>query len=323
MSEEMHPVKSKLACCICKGIRCGKLMDIQRGEIFSKKRDPVEHMDGNSRKDDELYECFKCGVRFLARNAVSEYSTRGEEYFGLLSESNRLKEYQYVAAKIRSRIGEGSILDVGCGTGIFLDTLEPAWKKVGVEPSSYAAEQARDRNIEVLQGEFISVNFPRRRFDVITMIDVIEHLELPKENLEKAFSMLKPGGIVVIETGDIGSLTARLAGSRWTYFNPPEHICFFSKKALIALLKQIGFVNIEVSRVTHGLEYSRDFGLFIKGCAKALVKISIIGLRNLAKQVMPRVDLFDMLPPFNLNFKIPPFYDHIIVVAQKAETGQS
>ena len=134
-----------------------------------------------------------------------------------------------------------------------------------------------------MKNVFLAANISSKTFDVVKMIDVIEHLKLPKDNLEKAFAILKPGGIVTIETGDIGSLSARLAGSRWTYFNRPEHICFFSKRTLIALLKQIGFVNIEISRVTHGLDYSKDFKLFIKGYMKALGKFFLIGFRNLAK----------------------------------------
>jgi len=299
-------------------------MNIKFGGIFTRELNDTKNVEKNSlqNEDVELYECNNCDFKFLLRNDVSDHTTRREGYFELLSEENRLKEYKFLADKIQSRIKGGIILDVGCGTGVFLDTLGTRWNKFGVEPSSYGAEQAKVKNIRVMKTDFLSANFNPETFDVVTLIDVIEHLKLPKENLEKAFAILKPGGYLVIETGDIGSLTAKLAGSRWTYFNPPEHISFFSKRTISSLLKQIGFINIEVSRVTHGIEYGKDFRLFIKGCTKALVKVFVIRLRNTLKHVVPRVDMFNFLPPFDMNFKIPPFYDHIVVMAPKPTNQQ-
>ena len=307
----------RCTCPACSSVKFSKAIDIKRKENFSKKRQLTESTSGCYNGDDTLLKCHGCDFLFVLRDHIIDYKKKDRDYFSLLSQQDRLKEYRYLADKIESRIAKGRILDVGCGTGSFLESIIGEWEKVGVEPSVYASEIAKSRGIEILQGEYISIEYSKRHFDVITMIDVLEHLEHPKENIEKVFSMLRPGGILAIETGDSDSITARLAGYRWAYFCPKEHISFFSRGTLVELLKKIGFTNIEVSKVTHGQHYGKDFKLFIKEGMKALMKVFIIGFRDFVKKIFPQIDLYNFLPPFNQNFKIPHFLDHIVVVASK------
>ena len=68
--------------------------------------------------------------------------------------------------------------------------------------------------------------------DVIVLLDVIEHLPSPRDTLALCARHLNPGGIIVLTTGDFGSLCARLAGARWRLMTPPQHLWFFTRESM-------------------------------------------------------------------------------------------
>ena len=67
------------------------------------------------------------------------------------------------------------------------------------------------------------------------MLDVIEHLRDPAETVRLLVEALAPRGLLVITTGDWGSLCGRLMGRHWRLMTPPQHLFFFSKSNLAAL----------------------------------------------------------------------------------------
>lgn len=133
------------------------------------------------------------------------------------------------------------LLDVGAYVGVFVEVARAAgWDAVGVEPSAWAVREAQRSGLPVRQGTILSGGYPPESFEVVTMWDVIEHFGDPRAELDQVFRVLKPGGIVVIHTIDIESLTARLMGSRWPFLME-MHIMFFSRATLRAMLEQAGF----------------------------------------------------------------------------------
>ena len=111
----------------------------------------------------------------------------------------------------------------------------------GIELASAAAAAARARGLNVLQGCADEDNFRRiGHADVVVLLDVIEHLPDPRETLALCRRFLNPGGLVVITTGDFGSLAARLAGARWRLMTPPQHLWFFTVPGLRALATDVG-----------------------------------------------------------------------------------
>lgn len=120
-----------------------------------------------------------------------------------------------------------SVLDVGCYTGKLLHSLGEAYLRAGVEPNQAAAELAS----KVCQGPVWNSleSIPSdRRFDVVVSIDVIEHNESPRAFVEKLLKVAYPGELVIISTGNVGSLIPRPVGSNWWYCYFPEHISFIS-----------------------------------------------------------------------------------------------
>ncbi len=133
------------------------------------------------------------------------------------------------------------LLDVGAYVGVFVEIArEMGWNAEGIEPSSWAVAHARERGLLVTQGTLASGGFPDESFDVITLWDVIEHFDDPMTELRHVFRLLKPGGVVVIHTIDIGSVTAQVMGGRWPFLME-MHIMFFSRATLRDMLQRVGF----------------------------------------------------------------------------------
>lgn len=133
------------------------------------------------------------------------------------------------------------LLDVGAYTGVFVDiAAQHGWNAWGVEPSTWAVEQAREQGLQMVLGTLEEADFPAERFDVITMWDVIEHVTDPLATLSAAWQRLEPGGYLVVHTMDLDSLFARLMGKRWPWFME-MHLTYFTRRTLQMMLEKAGF----------------------------------------------------------------------------------
>jgi SAM-dependent methyltransferase len=120
----------------------------------------------------------------------------------------------------------GCVLDVGCGSGGFLSTLPASVQKCGVEPSVAAAHAATGIGVSIL-GQTLRDLPAHAQFDVITIIDVIEHVVDPTQMLDEILPHLAPGGCLIVGTGDPTSTPwHRVFRSRFWYVCFPEHISF-------------------------------------------------------------------------------------------------
>lgn len=146
--------------------------------------------------------------------------------------------------RILAASGGGSrprrIFDIGCATGVFLDEARRrGWQIRGCDVSGYGVEQTRGRGIDAAQADATHAFDTCRdaAFDAITLWDVIEHLPEPAAAIRAAAMHLRPGGVLALSTGDLGSLCARLSGRRWHLLNLPEHLFFFTRTSLRRLLE--------------------------------------------------------------------------------------
>ncbi|MBI4786626.1 MAG: class I SAM-dependent methyltransferase [Chloroflexi bacterium] len=171
--------------------------------------------------------------------SVVEDPTYVEEREGrVLTFSRNLKPFEdLIARNSHTR----RLLDVGCHIGVMVELAkERGWDAWGVEPSTWAAEQARANGLHVLTGTLADVGLEENYFDVVTMWDVIEHLTDPAAEIRQIQRVLKPGGIFVVHTIDIESLFARLMGPRWPWLME-MHLYYFSPRTLGKMLEQTGF----------------------------------------------------------------------------------
>jgi SAM-dependent methyltransferase len=138
----------------------------------------------------------------------------------------------------------GRALDVGCAAGFCMQVMrELGFDAYGVDVSAtiarHAVERFGFRSVHI--GTLDSAPFPDRSFDLITMWDVIEHVVDPRALLLKVGELLKPNGLLVLETQNIDSMFARALGRRWHHYKHAEHIYHFTPGTLRALLESTGF----------------------------------------------------------------------------------
>jgi SAM-dependent methyltransferase len=128
----------------------------------------------------------------------------------------------------------GKLLEVGCAYGFFLQEAKSHFDVYGLEVAQSAVDFCRRNNLpnvrqSIVTEEFLSLFGP---FDAIVLLDVIEHIDDVPETMRLLLSHLRDGGVLMLTTGDWGSLSARLAGKRWRLLTPPLHLWFFTSKSL-------------------------------------------------------------------------------------------
>ncbi len=150
--------------------------------------------------------------------------------------------------QVRKHITTGRLLDVGCATGSFLRAASGGFDAEGVEPDPYTSRVAREEGLRVQTGTIADVQGWSGRFDAVTMFHVIEHLESPRDGLRQARSMVRRGGVLIVETPTVDSLWFRLAKRRWRQLLP-DHYFFFSRATLTTLLHECDFQPVEYGKV--------------------------------------------------------------------------
>jgi 2-polyprenyl-3-methyl-5-hydroxy-6-metoxy-1,4-benzoquinol methylase len=126
--------------------------------------------------------------------------------------------------------GTGSLLDIGAGTGDFLNIAEQkGWKINGVEPNKNARDLAASKN--VILKETLK-EFTGNKFDVITLWHVLEHLPNLEDTIHKIENLLAPGGTLIIAVPNYNSFDSNYYKSHWAAFDVPRHLWHFSQSAM-------------------------------------------------------------------------------------------
>ena len=187
-------------------------------------------------------------------------------YTNYLQDRDRIFRTFRLRSKVidRYKPSSGRVLDIGCAAGFFLMVMEEkGWETTGVEISTPMADYARTelKLNNVFPGTLEEQRFEAESFDVITLWDVIEHLEDPRSVLAISRRLLKHDGILVIETQNVESVFARLMGRRWHHYKCAEHLWHFSPKTLSSLLALEHFTAMEMSSRWAGKYVTVNFAL--------------------------------------------------------------
>ena len=204
----------------------------------------------------KLQRCRHCGCLWAddARQdeamLVAAYERVSESYFESTENDPRyLQFYKWIEQLLKQHVSGRTVLDVGCGDGIFLSTLSSEWSKLGVEPSASGARLARQRNLEVACGTLDTTK--TCKVDLISALDVIEHVVDPHNFVKSLKRHLRKGGFVLLLTGDANASPARIAGPQWSYLKWCGHISVFSQAGLQKLLESHGFEVLASKRCGH------------------------------------------------------------------------
>jgi SAM-dependent methyltransferase len=196
-----------------------------------------------------LHRCFGCRAVFVhplpsvedASRVYADAYAEPEPLPGVIVES--LRALVDGAAAWRR---EGRWLDAGFGDGSLLDVVASrGWTAFGTEVARPSLARAAARGFTV-SDDLGSASFPAGAFDVVSMIEVVEHVPAVEPFLAGAFRLLRPGGLLYVSTPNVRSLNARVLDIDWTVVSPPDHLVLFSAAALRRRLARAGF---EVRRV--------------------------------------------------------------------------
>ncbi|MGC9605508.1 MAG: class I SAM-dependent methyltransferase [Minisyncoccia bacterium] len=201
-----------------------------------------------------LYRCRGCRLIFMHPVPADVSEIYSEDYFGGARKGFGYVDYdadkipmiptfeRYLGLIEDRRPGKGRLLDVGAATGFFMQIAEKrGWRTSGVEISPHATAVGVRKGLHIETGTLSALDLPKGSFDAITMFDVIEHFTDPLAEVAAAARLLKPGGLLVVNTPDAGSVWARLLGRRWHLLVPPEHIHYFTADNLGRVLRANGF----------------------------------------------------------------------------------
>jgi SAM-dependent methyltransferase len=207
-----------------------------------------------------IVRCRSCALVFVGRELSSQdlISLYDETYYedpdaegygGYGAAEDRKRHHNRTLLAELERVAKpGTLLEVGCAYGFFLDEArQQGWQVQGLEPSAHAAAEASRRlAIDIPTSPLTELILDPESVDAVVMWDVIEHLPNPRDTLQKAAATLRPGGVIALSTGDIGSSAARLHGADWSLMTPPWHQYYFSRTTLRRMLGATGFEVIKV-----------------------------------------------------------------------------
>lgn len=202
----------------------------------------------------QIHECQKCGLLFTeprpAKDKIGEYY-KSEEYYSHQENKHGFipKVYESVKSinlKHKYKIATkgkkvGKVLDIGCGVGDFLHTMEKhGWECTGVEPSEEAKTIARKRMKANLYAPEEINQMPNASFDMITMWHVLEHVDDLKWQVKQLARLIKPNGRIVIAVPNYKSYDAEYYKELWAAYDVPRHLNHFNKKTLSNIFKTNG-----------------------------------------------------------------------------------
>lgn len=210
-----------------------------------------------------IVRCLRCDVVYKDPFPKPETLRKGyeesidEQYLALLPERQATFARVLSVVERYRRDGDGKgktrkkprLLDVGCAEGTLLALARKrGFVVMGVEPNKHFVRWAwKHQKLRILQGSVYNRRLKKNSYDIITLLDVIEHVHNPRDFLRRCYNLLAPGGVLLVSTPDMGSWIARAMKRRWFYILS-IHVFYFTQKTMSALLRAAGFRDIESER---------------------------------------------------------------------------
>jgi len=205
--------------------------------------------------------CRECGLSYVTPRAPSELlEARLQDWarqdvlddarLRAAFDEGNMAHYRRLLERIE-RCGPNArrrLLDVGCATGAFLSAArQRGWAVRGVEIGVASVDYARSRlGLDVERGSLYMFDAPNASFDLVAMLEVVEHLEHPADSFRRIHRLLASGGLLLLTTPNFDSLFRRLFGVRWWVVNcEDEHIVLFNRATLARMLECHGYEVVD------------------------------------------------------------------------------
>lgn len=205
----------------------------------------------------EIWHCDDCTLRFTQKvpgaSAIgryyqsTNYISHSDTEKGLINRLYHLVRNHTLTGKrklVEKVTGKetGTLLDVGAGTGAFVNTLKLAgWNVTGLEPDETARQNANNKYGLTLRLPDHLFSLKDSQFDAITLWHVLEHIYDLHEYLEQFKKIIKPGGRLIIAVPNYTSYDAKVYKEYWAAYDVPRHLYHFSPKSMEQLGNANGF----------------------------------------------------------------------------------
>lgn len=220
-----------------------------------------------SQQEFQIVRCESCGFKFTnPRPAEAEagafyqsqaYISHSNTSKGLVNKAYQLvrnftlrRKLNLINSLVDDIEGKGgfgdpwffnTLLDIGCGTGMFLKTCREAqWNAKGTEPDEKTRQFAIQNSGAEVQPDFLTA-YPNERFAVITMWHVLEHVHRLSQTIQKIKQNLSQSGRLVVAVPNSDSWDAQKYREHWAAYDVPRHLYHFTPKSVGQLFEKFGF----------------------------------------------------------------------------------
>jgi 2-polyprenyl-3-methyl-5-hydroxy-6-metoxy-1,4-benzoquinol methylase len=196
-----------------------------------------------------LVRCSNCTLTFAGRAPTEAELEAHYRDYGQWNDSPITRaRYRELLESFEPYRLTNRLLDIGCGSGLFLDEARArGWQVRGSEYSERALEKLRARGLDVTRAPVTHATFAAHSFDVVTAFEVFEHVRDPMHEGAIVAHVIRAGGLLYCTTPNFNSISRRMLGARWSLIEYPEHLWYFTSRTLRAWLGRLGFVPEEVT----------------------------------------------------------------------------
>ncbi len=205
-----------------------------------------------------LFKCSNCSFVFCQNIPTSQelqsyYSNYGLSQYLSPITVNRYHEWLDEFEQYKRT---GNLLDVGCASGLFLqEAKKRGWKVYGSEYGDEQVAHCRSLGITMHQGPLTEQAFQGVEFDVITSIEVIEHINNPVQEMQLIHAKLRAGGLFYCTTPNFNALSRFYLRDKYNIISYPEHLSYYTPGTLSKLMHSTGFKKRKVT--TSGISITR------------------------------------------------------------------
>ena len=209
------------------------------GKQFQLVYDPEKEMLITTPKPEpeELPDFYKSSSYISHTDSTISFT---DKIYQIVKKYMLVKKLKWIEKKIPAK---GRILDIGAGTGDFLQVAKSrGWRINGIEPNEVARHNALRKGVKL---SLDATNFKSEKFDVITLWHVLEHVPDLKSQILEIEHLLKKGGLLVIAVPNFKSFDADYYKEFWAAYDVPRHLWHFTRSSFKHLFSGTGFKQID------------------------------------------------------------------------------
>lgn len=248
-----------------------------------------------SQENFNIVSCKSCGFKFTnprPENSVIGDYYKAEEYVSHSNTTKGVVNKLYHSVRnytlkqklklISSYVSRGTMLDYGCGTGMFLNVCKnDGWETYGMEPDDNARKMSIEKGLDVFSDkDKVSDRIADKKFNAITLWHVLEHVTDMEATLSFFKSKLNDDGVLIIAVPNHVSYDAQYYKEFWAAYDVPRHLHHFDINSMTSLVEKAGFKFKESKPMKFDSFYVSMLSEKYKTGAVNLVKAFLVGLTS-------------------------------------------